>query len=188
LLRRQCCRRLDYLVAGIRSLTRTRAGHTERWTSVTLPFTRRKRTTSGESDNSLITPKIAWLAGWPHQLPVIGSPATSSATFGIGPRADSRSTPCSARSAVTSTIRTQIARPAPCPLPLAEQERPWGTSSSEPQLTIRLGDEVVPAACPSFPPIPDRCGAPHPPLRGSPALARLRTMRLIAERVATALS
>ena len=31
-----------------------------------------------------------------------------------------------------------------------------------------------------------RC--PHPPLRGSPALARLRTMRLIAERVATALS
>ena len=41
------------LAAGIRSLTRTRAGHTERWTSVTLPFTRRKRTTSGESDNSI---------------------------------------------------------------------------------------------------------------------------------------
>jgi hypothetical protein len=104
------------LAAGIRSLTRTRAGHTRRWTSVTLPFTRRKRTTSGESDNSLITPKIAWLAGWPHQLPVIGSPPTSSATFGIGPRADSRSTPCSTSSAMTSTIRTDCPS---CSVPVA---------------------------------------------------------------------
>ena len=39
--------------------------------------------------------------GWPHQLPLIGSPATSSATLGIGPRADWSSMPCSTSAAMT---------------------------------------------------------------------------------------
>ena len=87
---------------GSRSATRTRAGHKRRWMRVTFPLTSLVRTTSGESASTLSVWKIAWLHRWPHQLPRIGSPATSSATFGSGPRADSRSIPCLTSTAIGS--------------------------------------------------------------------------------------
>ena len=62
---------------GSRSARRTSAGHRRRWMSVTFPLTSLVRTTSGESARRFKASKIAWLDGWLHQLPRIGSPATT---------------------------------------------------------------------------------------------------------------
>ena len=90
----------------VRSADQCRPGP-RRWMSVIFPFTNLVLTTSGDSTRELIASKIAWLDGCARQLPLIRSPATSWATFGNGPRADSRSIPCSM--SVLST--TQVCRP-----------------------------------------------------------------------------
>src|ERR1041385_1033421 len=70
------------------------AGHTRRWTKVTLLSTSLKQRTSSASSSSDSAAKIALPLGCAHQLPTIGWPATASATLGTGPRAEARTTPC----------------------------------------------------------------------------------------------
>src|SRR4051812_48277776 len=73
--------------------SRASAGQTRRWTKVTLPSISLKQRTSSESSSSDSASKIALPLGCAHQLPMIGWPATASATLGTGPRADARTTP-----------------------------------------------------------------------------------------------
>jgi hypothetical protein len=72
----------------------TSAGHSRRWTNVTLPSSSLKQRMSTESSSSDSAAKIALPLGCDHQLPTIGSPATASATLGTAPRADASTTPC----------------------------------------------------------------------------------------------
>jgi hypothetical protein len=60
---------------------------------VTLPSISLKQRTSMQSSISESAVKMALPLGCAHQLPMIGWPATASATLGTGPRAEASTTP-----------------------------------------------------------------------------------------------
>lgn len=78
----------------ISSASRTSAGHNRRCTKVSLPSTRGKQRTSGESAIVSSAAKISRPRACPHQLPRMGPPVIASARLGTGPRADASTTPC----------------------------------------------------------------------------------------------